>query len=189
MINKKRIKIGAGILIAIAIAIMYLSYEPEIDDNIFSGQYENSNELMNSYIYVDIKGEIKNPGVYKLEIGSRVFQLVSMAGGYKEDADTNTLNLSKFLKDEQVIYIPSFMEQYPIIKGDDSNTEGETKIDINNAPMAMLETLPGVGPSTAKAIIDYIEENSYFNSIEEIKNVPGIGDSTFEAIKDLIRTD
>lgn len=182
-------QIGVIVLAVILLVISLVLYEPKKEEDIFSGQENSLPQQVSTYIYVDIKGEVMHPGVYKVQEGSRVFQLVSLAGGYKENANTNGLNLSRILKDQQVIYIPNTTEVVIDIV-DNLPKENETiKININNAPVALLETLPGIGPSTAKAITDYIEMNSYFDSIEDIKNVPGIGVSTFEAIKDLITTD
>jgi competence protein ComEA len=67
-----------------------------------------------------------------------------------------------------------------------SSSESGQKININTADEAMLDTLPGIGPSKARSIIEYRNQNGPFQSIEEIKNVPGIGDKTFEQLKDLI---
>lgn len=178
--------IGAMLLI---IGVSYSYIDKDEPKELFSGQEYTQEKTLSPYIYVDLKGEVKNPGVYKLETGSRIFQLVSLAGGYTEKADTNALNLSTILNDEGVVYIPSFQESFPNVIDEVLNPASSLTININNAPVALLDTLPGIGPSTAQAIIDYIEENSYFDKIEDIMNVPGIGESTFEAIKDLITTD
>ena len=143
------------------------------------------------YIYVDIKGYVYNPGVYKLEKDTRLFQLITQAGGLIGDADEQAINLSMLLKDEQVIYIPSINEIYLDVNEDtidDFVDDGETTININTSSKTALETLPGIGPSTAQSIIDYREENGEFMTIEDIINVPGIGESTYNDIKDLITT-
>ena len=138
------------------------------------------------YIYVDIKGQVYNPGVYKIEKSMRLYQLVNLAGGLTSDADSLSINLSYKLFDEDIIYIPS-------IHDDLDNPElvipqTKERLDINQASSEQLQTLPGIGPSTAQKIIDYRNEIGYFEDIEDIKNVQGIGESTFENIKDSIKT-
>lgn len=176
-----------AIIFTISVLIILSLKKEDTQDSLFSGQPIINDVIENVYIYVDIKGEVKNPGVYKLEKGSRVFQLVNSAGGYKDSADHNALNLSKILRDEEVIYIPNLSEEFPTYQ--EYSDKVSLKININNAPKELLDTLPGIGPSTAQAIVDYIEENTYFNTIEEIMNVPGIGENTFDKFKDLITVD
>ena len=145
------------------------------------------NDIINEpeYIYIDIKGQIQNPGVYKVLKDSRLFQLLSLAGGTTGEADTLAINLSLKLYDQQVIYIPSYQDEYPnITEVIDNNTS--SIININSASIELLDTLPGIGPSTAQSIIDYRTEVGFFESIEDIINVPGIGEATFNEIKDLI---
>jgi competence protein ComEA len=144
-------------------------------------QHDDSPE----YIYIDIKGNVNNPGVYKLTVDSRLFQLLNLAGGTTSKADTLAINLSLKLYDQQVIYIPSYEDNYPIIT---EVIDGSTQviININNASLELLDTLPGIGPSTAKSIIDYRTEVGFFESVEDIMNVTGIGESTYNEIKDLI---
>jgi competence protein ComEA len=183
----KKYGILIGIVVTVIMFIIISLGKGKDNDIIFTGQPIDSGIINEPYIYVDIKGEVKNPGVYKLEKGSRVFQLVNSAGGYKESADKNALNLSKVLRDEEVVYIPNVNEQFPIYE--EYSESSTLKININNAPKELLDTLPGIGPSTAQAIVDYIEENSYFDAIEDIMNVSGIGESTFDKIKNLITVD
>ena len=141
------------------------------------------------HIYVDIKGNVLNPGVYKLEEGTRLFQLVELSGGLDVDSDTSLINLSSILTDQQVIYIPKVGEIIPdeyteLI--DDNTTDKDDKININTAEKNELTELPGIGEVTAQSIIDYRNENGDFKTIEDIMNVVGIGESTFENIKDFI---
>jgi competence protein ComEA len=137
------------------------------------------------YIYIDIKGQVLNPGVYKVLVDSRLFQLLTLAGGTTSNADTLAINLSLKLYDQQVIYIPSYDDEYPIITEIiNENTTGI--ININSASLDLLDTLPGIGPSTAQSIIDYRMDVGFFESIEDIMNVTGIGEATYNEIKDLI---
>lgn len=140
-----------------------------------------------TFIYVDIKGAVAVPGVYKVQKSTRLFQVVNLAGGLTSDADENAINLSMILGDQDVVYIPTIGEEYPNITVQDPDEIGGI-ININTADISDLETLSGIGPATAQNIIDYRTENGPFESIEDIMNVSGIGESTFETIKDSITT-
>lgn len=161
-------------------------------------------------IKVDIKGEVVKPGVYEVEKGTRINDVIKLAGGLTYRANTKYINLSKKVKDEMVIFIYSdyeiskfkekekIKEELPIIKDEnlitsnvtedeDNDTDGKTngKININTATEAELMTLTGIGESKAKAIIEYRKKNK-FKTIEDIKEVSGIGDSVFDKIKENI---
>ena len=175
-------------------------------------------EEQETYYQVDIKGEINNPGIYEVKEGSRVIDVIRLAGDLTSNADTSVLNLSKKVKDEMVIIVYSYDEvanftetkekekieqeacikQSELINGaciDDSsltnqeeNTEPSAKVSLNNATLEELMTLNGIGESKAKAIIAYRDTVGAFKSIEELKNVDGIGDTLFEQIKENITT-
>lgn len=147
-----------------------------------------------TYYYVDIKGAIANPGVYKIEKGSIIQDVVLIAGGLLNHAYTDNINLSKRVKDEMVIKILSNHDiDYcaNLNKGEENDfvqeevTESKL-ISINNGTLEELMTLTGIGEEKAKAIITYREMNGLFQTIEEIKNVSGIGEAVFEKIKSFI---
>lgn len=174
----------AIIIIAVTIVILIPDGEKQQEitfEPLTTG--DSDDEIM--YIYIDIKGQVQNPGVYKVSKDSRLFQLVSLAGGTTGEADTLAINLSLKLYDQQVVYIPSFEDSYPIII-DVINDNANGIININSASLELLDTLPGIGPSTAQSIIDYRLEVGFFESVEDIMNVSGIGEATFNEIKDLI---
>lgn len=134
-------------------------------------------------VMIDIKGAVKNPGVYEVEQNDRVIDAVKLAGGYSADSDSSKVNLAERLNDGMVIYIPHIGEEIP---PDYSllASQKENQVSINKAMEKDLETLPGIGKVKAKAIIQYRKENGPFTSIEQLKNVPGIGDRSFQLIED-----
>lgn len=155
---------------------------------------DKSGEVKDRDIEVEVKGEVRKPGVYILESGSRVKDAVDMAGGFTDSADTDSLILVKKLKDEDCIVIHKKGENANaaasaasggIISGN-SSSQGDDQIDINTASLEELDKIPGVGPVTAQKIIDYREKNGPFKSIEDLKKVGRIGDKTLEKIKDKI---
>lgn len=161
---------------------------------------------------VDIKGQVNSPGIYELQKESRIIDVINIAGGLTEDADTSVINLSKKITDEMVIIIYSKEqvlnfsqtkeiekqvqekcknnEEYTIDNDAciESNKPFTGKVNINTATKEELMSLQGIGESKANDIIKYRESNGIFNSIEEIKKVTGIGDNLFASIKENITT-
>jgi competence protein ComEA len=158
----------------------------EAEINFVPAQETDVDSKEEQYIIVDIKGEVHNEGIYKVEFGTRLYELIIKAGGLTQNADIYAINQAILVKDETFIYIPSYEDGFPsLINNEENNDEISSLIDINKATIEELKTLPGIGESTAQAIIEYRNEQQ-FTVIEDIKNVSGIGDMTFESIKDLI---
>jgi competence protein ComEA len=147
-------------------------------------------------IAVHVIGAVPRPGLYEFSEGARVQDAIDAAGGLLATANANGLNLAALLEDGQQLDVPYGDGQVPE-SGNNSfdlpsgtsdspdNSDSEL-ININTASLEELDSLPGIGPTTAQKIIDYREENGPFAVIEDIENVSGIGPSTFENIKDLI---
>jgi competence protein ComEA len=140
-------------------------------------------------IKVYITGQIKYPGVIEIEEGSRLADVIEQAGGVLEEADLMRVNLALKVQDEGMYIIPKVGEELPSQEIHTSGTSlsgHQQKVNINTADEALLVTLPSIGPSRAKGIIEYRERNGPFQSIEELKNVAGIGEKIFEQLKDLV---
>jgi competence protein ComEA len=146
---------------------------------------ENPQEEEN--LVVDVKGAIKSPGVYEMKLGDRVIDVIEQAGGLHENADSNNINFAMKLVDEMVLYIPIVGEEKiiePTVGGMQNQDGG--KVNLNKASEAELQTLTGVGPAKATAIIEYRNQNGGFKKVEEIMEISGIGEKTFEKFKDQI---
>ncbi|EFK93461.1 MAG: helix-hairpin-helix domain-containing protein [Finegoldia magna] len=166
-------------------------------DNINNqSEVENKENEDNSSKMCQIDGCVNKPGVYSFKNDDRIKDIIDLAGGFTKDADTKSVNLAMKLKDEMKIFIPSKNE---ISKLQNHNTENSqivtlkdnnstNLVNINTADSNKLQTLPGIGPSKAKKIIEFREKNQ-FKKIEELKNVDGIGEKTFESLKSLITID
>jgi len=143
-------------------------------------------------LIVHVTGAVPRPGVYALAQGSRVQDAISAAGGFLADAEKSGINLARALEDGEQLEIPYAEGASPVIGTEIPPlvlTEPSTSlelININTASQAELETLPGIGPTTAQRIIEYREQNGPFVNTEDIINVPGIGSGTYERIKNLI---
>lgn len=147
-------------------------------------------------LLVDVKGAVHRPGVYKMNHDARVADAIDRAGGFIKDADETLVNLAQRVQDEMVIHIPKegeAAESGPMMSTVAVQSQGGNqaagKVNINTAEQSELETLPGVGPSKAQAIIKHREENGPFNSADAITDVTGIGEKTFENMKDVIQVD
>jgi len=139
-------------------------------------------------IVVHISGAVPRPGVYALPQGARVQDVISAAGGFLAEAEKTDINLAAPLEDGQKLDIAYMEGASPVLAtpGVEVITNTTELIDINTASQAELETLPGIGPTTAQKIVEYREANGPFVSTEDIINVSGIGPGTYERIKDLI---
>lgn len=164
-------------------------YNTEGEEIISNIEYSNSqnNLIEDEKIVIHIAGCIENEGVYEIKKGSRISDAVEIAGGLTSDANIKSINLAQKLNDGQKIYIPNINEDVNEVDNNEIDLFGYNElVNINNATQTELETLPGIGPSTASKIIEYRKENGDFESIEEIKDVSGIGESKYENIKDKI---
>ena len=144
-------------------------------------------------LYADICGAVQEPGVYKLEEGARIFQLIGQAGGLREDADLTSVNQAEKVTDGMKVRIYTKEEAASLPQQIwESTAESEqtaltsAKININSADIAQLTQLTGIGEARAANIIAYRTEHGRFLTIEEIMNVSGIKESTFQKIKDQI---
>lgn len=198
ILNKEKIK-RAALPITVAAALLLFWFLGGSDEEDLKGdagkdvsditveertESEEGGNYENSDIYVDISGCVLNPGVYKVEAGTRLFQLIEKAGGLTEDADIRELNRAEEVSDGQKVIIYSFDESREVQQQSQSAEAG--KVNINKADSSELQTVPGIGPATAQKIIEYRQNNGGFDSLEDLKNVKGIGEKTFESMKEYI---
>jgi competence protein ComEA len=206
-INKIDLQLLSKLIVAAVVLIVFTSYittqyvnqktqTKKLEE--FEEKYSeasNKPSIEGKKVMVHVKGAVKNPNVYELTANDRVKDAIEAAGGFTEDADKQSVNLAEKLSDEMEVYIEYNNEDsasYSVtVKRENSKTQKATtninaKVNINTASAEQLMTLPQIGPSTAKAIIDYRNYKGSFTSIEQIMRVKGIGNATYLKLKNYI---
>lgn len=140
-----------------------------------------------SRIGVDVIGAVQQPGVYYLASPARIVDAIEAAGGFAPDADREKINLASHLTDGQQVRVPRVGEPAQTEPAAPSAADSaDRRVDINQADAATLDTLDGIGPATAAAIVEYRTTGGPFKRIEDIQDVKGIGPALFNNIKDHI---
>lgn len=139
-----------------------------------------------SQIVVHVAGAVRHPGVIALPVGARVADAIAKAGGALVRADLDQLNLAAFVVDGSQVLVPARGETSPVPSTPLPGSTQATTVDLNSADQALLETVPGLGPVKAGAIIAFRTEIGTFESIEQLLEVSGIGPATLESIRPFI---
>lgn len=163
----------------------YESYISETEQLVMQESSEEVQHKEKELCYVYICGAVAKPGVYALQEGSRIYEVVEMAGGLSEDADAMSVNQAEQVTDGMMIRIYTLSERADIdaVKED----EADGRIDINTAGLSELMSLPGIGSAKAEAILSYRKENGPFSGVEELMNVPGIKEGIFQQMQEHIK--
>ena len=190
--EQKIIILGLIISIIVGLSVNYFrGYDSNKQETTFveqkeTTQTESSPQLS---ILIHISGAVRREGVYRLNAGDRLLDAVKIAGGAQANADLSSLNLAEEVKDGQKIIVPFKQLVSSRISGDqDIGKSGSSspKVSLNTADEKALDSLPGVGPSTAKAIVEYRQKNGPFTRLEQIMEIPRFGKNKYEKIKDKI---
>ena len=143
-------------------------------------------------IVVDVEGAVLRRGVHHLRAGARVTDAVGAAGGLAPTADGARLNLAAVLQDGQRVYVPAVGEQPPPVVGPGSTSGGSTAdapaapVNLNTADEAALDSLPGIGPATAAAIVRHREQIGGYTSVDQLGDVRGIGAAKLDQLRPLV---
>ena len=211
----KRLVVGAVALPVAAVVVWWLvqlptppienfiptaTTSPSISSELPSDLLLNDSEPLR--IAVHVVGAVQQPGVYHLAAGSRGDDAVRLAGGATSQADLKRVNLAAVLVDGQQLWIPRAGERIPqntlpntlpnnLSNAGPSNAAPSNNVpasvDINQATVADLDRLPGIGPSTARAIVDHRTRNGPFASVDDLLAVRGIGPAKLAELRALVR--
>jgi competence protein ComEA len=171
---------------ALVVAVLYLlgtSFSSENQANkldlSYVGDLASESSQVSSQIFVHVAGEVKKPGLYAVEVGSRVEDAIELAGGMTSSAFEQSVNLARMVSDGEQIVV---LDKSQVSSGGTSSQF----ISLNNATLEQLESLPGVGPAMASRIIEHREAIGSFSDLTQLKDVSGIGDKLYAKIsKDL----
>jgi competence protein ComEA len=188
---------AVGTIVLLSVAIGYALHRPALPSSSQRTQFENAATGSSAIvapdhgsptvqIVVDVHGDVKHPGVYRLPVNARVQDAVAAAGGYNHPEDAALVNAAAILDDGAEVVIPSAANgtagapasAAPTNQGSDASVVNGNKVDINTATPQTLETLPGIGPSKAEAIVRYRTDHGPFHTANDLLQVPGIGQAT-----------
>ena len=155
------------------------------DTNIDTVENQQDSELKR--VIVHVSGAVANPGVYDLEEGSRIVDVVQAAGGFTDDAAESSVNLARQIADgEHIVVLRTNELEGSEANAGQSNEVPKNPVSINDASAAKLTELPGIGDALAERIVAYRTKNGPFRKLGDLMLVPGIGQAKFDALSDLI---
>ena len=194
-LSAKAAVIGGILLILVGVGGLFSKKEESVEETTVVettvlAEKTEASTTQETVIFVDIKGAVKNPGVYQMKVGDRVKDAIDAAGGLTEEADSQKVNLAKRLEDQMAIVVPKVGEEAEEIPAGETRKEAtkEGKVNINTATVEELKTLKGVGEKKAEAIIEYRKKNGSFQTKEDLMKVRGIGKKLFESFQERIVT-
>ena len=187
--------IGGVLLLLVGVGGLFSKKEEAVEDvteveTTMLAEKTEVSTTQEAVIFVDIKGAVKNPGVYQMKSGDRVKDALDAAGGLTGEADSQKVNLAQRVEDQMVIVVPKVGEEATEIPAGAPSKEAskEGKVNINTATVEELKTLKGVGEKKAEAIIEYRKKNGSFKTKEDLMKVRGIGKKLFESFQERIVT-
>jgi len=194
-LSAKAALIGGILLILVGMGSLFSKKEESVEETtvvemtVLAEKTEVST-TQETVIFVDIKGAVKNPGVYQMKAGDRVKDAIDAAGGLTAEADSQKVNLAQRVEDQMVIVVPKVGEEAEAIPAGvtSKETSKEGKVNINTATVEELKTLKGVGEKKAEAIIEYRKKNGSFKTKEDLMKVRGIGKKLFDSFQERIVT-
>ena len=187
---RRRFRLGLGVEIVLALVVLSAA----VGLGLLRGQAPPSDSVplptggsasagASGELYVHVLGAVEHPGLYVLDLDSRLVDAVAAAGGTTADADLSAINLARVLADGEQIVVPVV----GVAAEEGAPQPTDDLIDLNTADQAALETLPRIGPALAERIIAWREENGRFQSVDDLLGVPGIGEKMLAGIRDGVR--
>ncbi|HVF53875.1 MAG TPA: helix-hairpin-helix domain-containing protein [Actinomycetota bacterium] len=189
--RRDRWMIGTGVVAVVLLAVVVsgrgapAQIAPPAMEAVVAPSTEPTGAL-ESTVLVHVAGAVRHSGLYELPSGARVADAVAAAGGASRRGDLDLLNLAEILSDGQKILVPTRGGAATPAEGVSSSPAGPHIVNLNTASPAELETIPGIGPTKAAAIVSYREEVGLFTSVDQILEVAGIGPATLDAIRPYI---
>jgi competence protein ComEA len=137
-------------------------------------------------VIVDVAGAVKRPGVYRMSASDRVEDALKEAGGPTGSADLSQINRAAKVEDGRQILVPARASRAPASPAA-TPALPDQPVNLNTATLEQLDTLDGVGPTTAQKILDYRKAHGGFGSVDELDEIPGIGEKRLAALREHVR--
>ncbi|MDT3331473.1 ComEA family DNA-binding protein [Microbacterium aquilitoris] len=186
--SRRRLGIGAAVVLVVVVAAVTIAIgivRTGAESAVETVPEVVSETVAPASVYVHVSGQVREPGLYRLDQGARVVDAVAAAGGFSEKASRDGVNLARPVSDGEQLLIPGEGEE-GTDAGASAAPEGDGRVNLNTADVAALDTLPRIGPSIAQRILDWREENGRFTSVDDLMAVPGIGEKMLESLRDLV---
>jgi len=195
--KKKQKIIGSIIILVLFLLLLFVGYyiaKPKsVNENDIFVEKDSAAQVEvkeSKDLVVEIKGAVKKPGVYTLNSGSRVLDLVTKSEGFTNEADKDSVILVTKLKDSDCIVVKKLGEggkSLGVATPSGANSLSNGKLNLSTATVEEIvgAKLPRIGPATAKKIVDY-RDKSGLKTIEDLRKVGGIGEAIINGIKDRI---
>ena len=149
-----------------------------------------SESVEQSFLVIDVQGEVKEPGLYQLPLGARVGDAIKAAGGVRKGSETSSVNLARFLEDGEQVYVAGNIHNEILESAGGAGVSRGAglggKLNLNRATVNELDGLPGVGPVLAKRIVEYRNTKGNFSSIDELQKVSGIGPAKYGELQNFV---
>jgi competence protein ComEA len=193
-LSPAHLRVAVGVAVAAGIVMTWWlmsgrprTSEPHAVQLTAQSQHQDAAASKSSQVIVDVTGKVRRPGIVTLKSGSRVHEAIAKAGGPADGADTTGINLARILADGEQIVVGAPGSAVPMgATGASGSGAGAARVSLNSATIEQLDTLPGIGPVTAKAIVDFRTERGGFRTVEDLLDVTGIGDQTLADIRDQV---
>jgi competence protein ComEA len=172
------------VVLSCAVGLGLLRGQAAPTETVAVAQDEGGSTEESGDLYVHVLGAVQNPGLYVLDLDARLVDALAAAGGTRDDADLEAVNLARVLSDGEQIIVP-VIGATPEAPG--GEPPADDLIDLNTADQAALETLPRIGPALAERILAWRDDNGRFQSVDDLLAVPGIGEKLLAGIRDGVR--
>jgi len=186
--SRRRLGIGAAVVLVVVVAAVTIAIgivRTGAESAVETVPEVVSETVAPASVYVHVSGQVREPGLYRLDQGARVVDAVAAAGGFSEKASRDGVNLARPVSDGEQLLIPAEGAEQTDA-GAPAEPQGDGRVNLNTADLAALDTLPRVGPAIAQRILDWREENGSFTSVDDLMAVPGIGEKMLESLRDLV---